>query len=918
MRVTYVLTTADAGAGTERAIFAQANSFARDGDDVSILSVYREVGTPYFDLDPRCRVDYVVDAAPEPEEDGLTLSQRLRRRWEPSRLIPEEWDDQFCSASDAALPSALAAVDCDVLVTSTPALTVLAARFAPPEVVIVEQEHRAAVSRSAASMEPLRRAAPEIDCLVSLTDRSTEWLRAELGPMAPQLETIYNSIPDVFYPQSSLTSTRILAAGRFVPQKNFAHLIQAFAEAAADQPEWTLRIHGHGPHETALRKLIRTVGMESRIELVPPVPDLLAEWSKASVFALSSRSEGLPLVALEAMAAGLPLVAYDCDTGPAEIIEDGLNGLLVPAGDIGGLRSALSQVMSDAALRERLAAHAPEVAERFASDRIHARWKTLFAELVERRERVPNRLARAARYAAEHAADDSGPERLGHDADPELQQSGQPEARMRVETSELKPEPLSRRILAIVDTVLRETGIDHFWVPSYDPVHHVLAVPAEEKPATLAALAEHVPPAVSVILFQGNARLTVDHWNPGGVEPPPAQMAQADVLRVVLSVADTAGAREAITYCDIEFWSEDEDRRLVPPRHNRVLDLVDRTQLEQHSSAAVGDHRIAAPAVVTRRLWSAVDFPIDAVFTWVDDTDEEWQQERAHESARLHRAVHAEATSAGRYRNRDELKYAVRGIEANAPWIRNIYVVTAGQRPTWYRPGSDRLTFVDHSEIFTDGAALPTFNSHAIEANLHHIEGLSEHYLYFNDDTLLARYQRPETYFLGNGLMKFFPSPTKINDLPGLIPPHLAAGMRNRGLLERDFGMTITQGMLHTPYPQRRSVNAEIEQRYAEEWAATVSAKFRSSTDLSIASSLSMYYAYATGRAVPGSIRYTYLPLGADDLGQQMLRARRGAFDVITLGEPAEAPENAEAIDFAVANFLEEILPIPTEFEIGP
>lgn len=76
-----------------------------------------------------------------------------------------------------------------------------------------------------------------------------------------------------------------------------------------------------------------------------------------------------------------------------------------------------------------------------------------------------------------------------------------------------------------------------------------------------------------------------------------------------------------------------------------------------------------------------------------------------------------------------------------------------------------------------------------------------------------------------------------------------------------------------------------------------------------------MYYAFATGRAVPGSVRYTYLPLGAGDLGRRMQRARRGSFDVITLGEPAETPENPEIIDFAVANFLEEILPIPTEFE---
>src|SRR5699024_11177654 len=135
-------------------------------------------------------------------------------------------------------------------------------------------------------------------------------------------------------------------------------------------------------------------------------------------------------------------------------------------------------------------------------------------------------------------------------------------------------------------------------------------------------------------------------------------------------------------------------------------------------------------------LWSSLDFPIDAVYTWVDDADQAWRERRA--AAAGEDPPSPLAGGSIRFRNRDELRYSLRSLFAYAPWIRNVYVVTDAQRPSWL-DDDPRITVVDHRELFPDDSVLPFFNSHAIESVLHRIPGLAEHFLYLNDDVFLMQ-----------------------------------------------------------------------------------------------------------------------------------------------------------------------------------
>jgi len=144
--------------------------------------------------------------------------------------------------------------------------------------------------------------------------------------------------------------------------------------------------------------------------------------------------------------------------------------------------------------------------------------------------------------------------------------------------------------------------------------------------------------------------------------------------------------------------------------------------------------------------------PIDFVITWVDDSDDVWRAQR--ESHRVTVDVDPEAVAPIRARDWGLLRYWFRAVAAYAPWVNHVYLVTENPVPDWMNEDSDRLTVVTHAD-FIPAEYLPTFNSRAIELNLHRIPGLSEHFVYFNDDMYLNAPISPD-HFFADGLPRAF------------------------------------------------------------------------------------------------------------------------------------------------------------------
>ena len=173
------------------------------------------------------------------------------------------------------------------------------------------------------------------------------------------------------------------------------------------------------------------------------------------------------------------------------------------------------------------------------------------------------------------------------------------------------------------------------------------------------------------------------------------------------------------------------------------------------------------------------NYPVDFVVLWVDDTDPVWRAKRESYIGSSSKTGNEDA----RYRDWDTLKYWFRGVEKFAPWVRNVYFVTDDQKPEWLNLNHPKLKWVKHTD-FIPQEYLPTFNSNAIELNIHRIEGLSEHFVYFNDDMFLINHTKPEDFFV-NGLPCDWPS------IGPLVPEGFFSYMKfnNLLLINRNFSL---------------------------------------------------------------------------------------------------------------------------------
>ena len=134
---------------------------------------------------------------------------------------------------------------------------------------------------------------------------------------------------------------------------------------------------------------------------------------------------------------------------------------------------------------------------------------------------------------------------------------------------------------------------------------------------------------------------------------------------------------------------------------------------------------------------------IDFVVLWVDDKDPVWREKKEKYTG----ATAKEGNSDARYRDWDTLRYWFRGVEKFAPWVRYVYFVTDNQKPDWLNTDHPKLKWIKHTDFIPE-EYLPTFNSHTIEWNMHRIKGLSERFVYFNDDVFLIDQTEPEHFFV--------------------------------------------------------------------------------------------------------------------------------------------------------------------------
>jgi hypothetical protein len=477
--------------------------------------------------------------------------------------------------------------------------------------------------------------------------------------------------------------------------------------------------------------------------------------------------------------------------------------------------------------------------------------------------------------------------------------------------SRLTPQEAQIEDLVFLRKVLNRATIPYLFIRSHKNLP-ILAIDIELRPAVeraLAAACADEPMYAKTIDERRISPVLVANGNLSRLVDP-------HIVRLYRRRIAPGGFRYGPKFgVEIQFWVFEETLVRCPVENSLTRTVVPRNELKPATVKLYGYKWPTIEGMFAPHA-SEVTFDIDMVFSWVDGSDPEFQARRA---AQMSQVVVGEGDDAeARIRQIDELKFALRSVNMFAPWIRRIFIATDSVPPPWLAD-HPMITIVPAEEHFSDRAALPTYNSHAVESQLHHIRGLSEHFLYSNDDMFFGRPLKATMFFSPGGVTRFIEAKTRIG--LGVNDPTRSgfenAARVNRQLLFERFGQVITRHLEHTAVPLRKSVLIEMEREFPEEFARTQASAFRSGTDISVTNSFYHYYALMTGRAVQqekAKVRYVNTTT-REGLGLlPELRKRRG-YDFFCLNDSSFpevcAAERAEE----VVNFLERYFPIPAPWE---
>ncbi|MDN5794480.1 MAG: glycosyltransferase [Intrasporangium sp.] len=247
--------------------------------------------------------------------------------------------------------------------------------------VIAQYHGSRQMSVAVGSVRRLRRWCANADRFLALTPTDAEEFR--IRDQLNNTGFIYNPVPRQRHGPAQREDV-VVSLNRYDEQKSLDWLLRAWAVVSPDFPQWRLRLYGEGPLRDELAVLIHELGVSGTATLEGITSDPESVLRRAKIYALSSQDEGLPLTIVEAAVAGVPTVSFDCAPGIRDLIDDGVNGVVVPKNHVSGLVTGLRQLMADDALRERLGVRAEQDSGRFALDTVLDRWEDEMRELTGR------------------------------------------------------------------------------------------------------------------------------------------------------------------------------------------------------------------------------------------------------------------------------------------------------------------------------------------------------------------------------------------------------------------------------------------------------------------------------------------------------------------------------------------------------
>lgn len=353
MKIYFIIKALNNSGGTERVTAIIANELIQRNYEIGIVSIVGAGDTPFFEINQNIKTFYAGKKADRRIFPYKDIARYLFLR----KLFKKE------------NPDVIVIVDAGRSFLKIPASR---------GYKTITWEHFN-VSVNWHLLHPISRwiAAKYSDMIVTLTKLDAENYKKKFG--AKNSMCIPNPITINTNEKSTLKEKVVLAVGRYSYQKGFDLLLDAWNKV--NKNGWKLRIVGSGGMESELKEKIEKYNLHDSVELLPITKNIVDHYRNASIFVLSSRHEGLPLVLIEAMAVGLPIVSFDCETGPRDIVENNVTGVLIPPSDTNQLAIELSNLIADENKRNQFSASALKLSKKFDIAEIVDSWENLFHQL---------------------------------------------------------------------------------------------------------------------------------------------------------------------------------------------------------------------------------------------------------------------------------------------------------------------------------------------------------------------------------------------------------------------------------------------------------------------------------------------------------------------------------------------------------
>lgn len=355
MNILFLINSLGSPAGTERVSTILANNLADLGYNISFISL-KYNGEPFFDLNNKIQIHYLsLDSSTNIYLSYISNIIKIRK------ILKREQ------------------IDFVIDVCTAMSLMSVPTTFFTKTKVISWEHFNANVNWNPVT-SPLARKLASLFAykIVVLTETDKKIFQTKYK--ARNVTIIPNPITINLSKPSSLKKKIILSIGRLEYQKGFDMLIEAWDKSRAKEDGWQLKIIGEGSLKNKLLNLIANKKLQRSIMIEEPSPNVIELYQNASIFILSSRFEGLPLVLIEAISMGLPIISFDCETGPRDIVYDNVNGRLIPPNDINALSVAIDELTSDLTLLNRYSINSLKISKNFDKSTIIQLWGKILKE----------------------------------------------------------------------------------------------------------------------------------------------------------------------------------------------------------------------------------------------------------------------------------------------------------------------------------------------------------------------------------------------------------------------------------------------------------------------------------------------------------------------------------------------------------